>query len=390
LGRRELEEMQALKFEQTGDSTFAAWEWWFYAEKIRTQRYNLDESALKPYFSLDNVKSGIFQLSNRLWGVSFRPISVPTYHPDCMVYEVLDRDNSHLGVLYFDLFQRDNKRVGAWCSTLRREHYATDGKTRIAPIVTITANFTPPTNEKEPALLNLDETQTLFHEFGHALHQLFSQVHYEGNGGVERDFVELPSQIMENWATEPAMLRFYAKHYVSGEPLSEQLIDQIRRSVKFNQGFATTELLAASLIDMDLHTIEAYQPVNLDDFEKNALYTRRGMLPQIEPRYRYPYFNHIFNGGYAAGYYSYLWAEVLDKDAYQAFVESGDLFNREVAQRFRAEILERGGSADGMTLYRNFRGKEPDQTALMIARGLIELPAADSTDATDASIPMVE
>ena len=381
LASRELDEMRAIKARETlGDSTFAAWDWWYYAEKVRKERYDLDEEMLKPYFSLENVRTGAFRLANRLWGLTFRPVSVPLYHEECMAYEVLDKDESHLGILIFDFFPRPGKQAGAWCGAYRDEHYDTDGQ-RVAPIVTIVCNFTRP-NGNMPALLDLDQTQTLFHEFGHALHNLLARNRYIGTGmdKVERDFVELPSQIMENWAVEPQMLKSYAKHYQTGEIIPEHLIRKIRNSRYFNQGFATTELLAAALIDMDIHSTEEYTPIDLTAFEHEALYGKRGLMPQIAPRYRYPYFAHIFNGdGYSAGYYSYIWAEVLDKDAFRAFVDSGDIFDPELAKSYRKHILERGSSQDGMTLFRNFRGKDPDPTALMIARGLIETPT-DSTE----------
>ena len=371
LAKKELEEMKAIKKAETGDNSFESWDWWYYAEKVRKQKYDLNEEELRPYLSLSNVLQGIFQLSNRLWGITFRPVSVPVYHPECVAYEVLDKDNSHLGILYFDFYPRPGKQGGAWCGTYRDAHYE-NGK-RVAPVVTIVANVSRPATKNGVALLNLDDAETLFHEFGHALHSLFSQVKYTGLAGVEQDFVELPSQIMENWAFEPAMLRMYAKHYQNGAPMPEDLIEKIRRSSLFNQGFTTTELLAASLSDLDIHTITEYKPIDLNRFEKQMLNEKRGLIPQIEPRYRYPYFSHIFGGGYAAGYYSYIWAEVLDKDAYQAFVESGDIFDRPTAESYRKNILERGGSEPGMELYKKFRGHEPDIKPLMAGRGLIEV-----------------
>ena len=388
--KRELETLRAIKAKETQDSAFAAWDWRYYAEKVRKSQYNLDQTSLNLYFSLDNVRSGVFQLSNRLWGLTFRPVSVPVYNKECSAYEVLDKDNTHLGVLYFDLYPRDGKRGGAWCGTFREASYGTDGK-RIAPIVTIVCNFTRP-NGSDPAQLTLDETETLFHEFGHALHKLFSQVRYAGLNRVERDFVELPSQIMENWATEPEMLRLYAKHLVSGEPMPESLIRKIRKSRQFNQGFATTDLVAAALSDIDIHTIEDYKPFDPEAFEKEALNDKRGLIGQIEPRYRYPYFNHIFNSGYAAGYYGYLWAEVLDRDAFEAFVESGDIFDKATALSFRKNILERGGTQDGAELYRNFRGKDPDITPMMVKRGLIKPvePPADSVAAATPVVPQAQ
>lgn len=391
LAKKELEEMKAIKKAETGDDSFESWDWWYYAEKVRKQKYDLNEEELRPYLSLSNVLQGIFQLSNRLWGITFRPVSVPVYHPECVAYEVLDKDNSHLGILYFDFYPRPGKQGGAWCGTYRDAHYE-NGK-RVAPVVTIVANVSRPATKNGVALLNLDDAETLFHEFGHALHSLFSQVKYTGLAGVEQDFVELPSQIMENWAFEPAMLRMYAKHYQNGAPMPEDLIEKIRRSSLFNQGFTTTELLAASLSDLDIHTITEYKPIDLNRFEKQMLNEKRGLIPQIEPRYRFPYFAHIFGGGYAAGYYSYIWAEVLDKDAYQAFVESGDIFDRPTAESYRKNILERGGSEPGMELYKKFRGHEPDIKPLMAGRGLIEvetdstaLPAPIDTAARNASI----
>jgi peptidyl-dipeptidase Dcp len=375
----ERDEMVALKRTETADSTATinSWDWWYYAEKIRKSRYNLDEEQVRPYFALDNVRSGIFKLCNRLYGITFRPIVAPVYHKDVQVYEVLDIDNTHLGVMYMDFFPRAGKGSGAWCGTYRSQGYTPDG-TRIAPITNIVCNFTEPTGTT-PALLTLDETETFFHEFGHALHNLFADVPYQGLHGTERDFVELPSQIMENWAFAPAMLAEYAIHHRSGEPIPERIVQRINESSMFNQGFMTTELLAASLSDMDIHSQKEYTPFSVADFEKYALTTRRGLIPEIEPRYRYPYFSHIFDGGYSAGYYSYIWAEVLDKDAYEAFVESGDLFSRAVATDFRHKVLAPRGLRDGMDLYRDFRGAEPSREPLFRARGLLPAdPAADS------------
>lgn len=366
----ELNDMKAIRKRETGSDDFESWDWWFYSEKVRKSRYNLDQETLKPYFSLPNVRNGIFELCNRLYGITFQPVVAPVYHEECFVYEALDVDGSHLGVLYMDFHPRPGKRSGAWCGSYREQGYE-DG-VRIAPVVTIVANFTRPANSSTPALLDLDEVETFFHEFGHALHSLFSDVPYRGLLGVERDFVELPSQIMENWAVEPEMLRSYAIHYSTGNIIPDNLIDKIQKSATFNQGFMTTELLAASYTDMDIHTIKDFEPMDVNAFEREMLFAKRGLIPQIEPRYRYPYFSHIFDGSYSSGYYSYIWAEVLDKDAFQAFVETGELFNKAVAARFRNEILSRGGTADGMTLYRNFRGHEPSRIPLLKSRGLIE------------------
>ncbi|WP_308660368.1 M3 family metallopeptidase [uncultured Alistipes sp.] len=382
---KELDEMTVLLHEDLPGATFESWDWWYYAEKLRKKNYTLDEEMLRPYFSLENVQSGAFFLANRLYGITFRPIAVPVYHEEVRAYEVLDQDETHLGVLYFDYFPRPGKSQGAWCGNYVEQVYR-DGK-RVAPVLSIVCNFTRPTGST-PALLTLDETKTLFHEFGHALHFLFHDVKYRGLSEVEGDFVELPSQIMENWATEPEMLKQYAVHYRSDDVIPDHLVGRIRRSEYFNQGFNTTELVAAALTDMDIHSIEKYEPFDVEAFEHNALRERRRLMPQIEPRYRYPYFSHIFDGGYSAGYYFYVWAEVLDKDAFQAFKQSGDLFNRRLADKFRRELLARGGSEDGMSLYRAFRGADPDKTALLVARGLIEAPqpAADSVAMPEPSV----
>ncbi|UEA88166.1 M3 family metallopeptidase [Alistipes senegalensis] len=367
----ELAEMEELFKKDHPDGEFASWDWWYYAEKVRKQKYQLEEELLRPYFSLENVQSGIFFLANRLYGITFRPIVVPLYHPDAIAYEVLDADESHLGVLYFDYFPRDGKSQGAWCGNYVEQTYE-DGK-RVAPVVSIVCNFTRPTSNA-PALLTLDETETLFHEFGHALHFLFHDVKYRGLTEVEGDFVELPSQLMENWAFDPEVLKQYAVHYRSNEVIPEYLVAKLRRSELFNQGFMTTELIAASLSDMDIHSITEYEPFDPMEFERKALTEKRGLIPQIEPRYRYPYFSHIFDGGYSAGYYFYTWAEVLDKDVFEAFRESGDLFNKKIADDFRRKILARGGSEDGMTMYRDFRGKDPDKRAMLRSRGLWNEP----------------
>lgn len=373
----ELAEMDKLLQKDIPGATFESWDWWYYAEKVRKQNYALDEEMLRPYFSLENVQGGIFYLANRLYGITFRPIVAPLYHPEAAAYEVLDADQSHLGVLYFDFFPREGKSQGAWCGNYVEQTYK-DGQ-RVAPVVSIVCNFTRPVRNS-PALLTLDETETLFHEFGHALHFLFHDVKYRGLAEVEGDFVELPSQVMENWAFEPEMLEHYAVHHRTGEVIPKYLVDKLRRSELFNQGFATTELIAASLSDMDIHSTTDYEPFDPIVFERRALNEKRGLIPQIEPRYRYPYFSHIFDGGYSAGYYFYTWAEVLDKDAFAAFRESGDLFNKKIANDFRTKILARGGSEDGMTMYRSFRGADPDKRAMLRGRGLITEPDPEPTE----------
>ncbi len=367
--KEELKEMNELLQADEPGATFASWDWWFYAEKLRKKNYSLDEEMLRPYFSLENAQSGIFFLANRLYGITFRPINVPVYHKECSAYEVLDVDGSHLGVLYFDYHPRAGKGSGAWCGYFREQGYK-EGK-RVAPVVSIVCNFTRPTGST-PALLTVDEVETLFHEFGHALHFLFHDVKYRSLEAVEGDFVELPSQILENWAFEPEMLKQYATHYRTGEVIPASLQEKLRKSSLFNQGFTTTELVAAALSDLDIHTLEEC-PADFDvnRFERKMLNEKRGLIPQIEPRYRYTYFRHIFDGGYSAGYYFYIWAELLDKDAFEAFKQSRDLFDRSIAEKFRREVLARGGEAPGMTLYHNFRGQEPSKLPMLKGRGLV-------------------
>lgn len=366
--KAELEDMKTLSKRDKVGEEFAAWDWWYYAERLRKQRFNLDEQALRPYFSLDNVRQGIFGLSNRLYGITFSPVNVEGYNEECSTYKVEDTDGTLLGVVIFDFFPRAGKSGGAWCGEFVSMSMK-DGK-RVTPVVTVVCNFSRPSGNT-PSLLTVDETETFFHEFGHALHNLFAQVPYKGLAGVERDFVELPSQIMENWAMEPAMLKTYAIHHQTGAVIPDHLIGRIERSGKFNQGFMTTELIAASLSDLDIHTLrEVPEDFDVNAFEQKVLTEERELIEQIAPRYRYPYFSHIFDGGYSSGYYSYIWAEVLDKDAYQAFVESGDLFDRATAARFRT-LLAAGGTKDGMDLYRDFRGAEPSREPLMVSRGFI-------------------
>ena len=367
--KEELAEMEKIfRNNYSGENDkFESWDWWYYAEKVRKQKYNLNEEMISPYFSLDNVRQGAFNLANRLYGLTFRPVVVPQYHNEVSAYEVLDNDGSHLGVLYFDFHPRASKSQGAWCGYFRRPSYDRNGK-RISPVVSIVCNFTRPSGST-PALLSIDEVTTLFHEFGHALHFLFTDVPYNGLLDVEGDFVELPSQIMENWALEPELLKTYAVHHRNNSIISNNLINKIRRSAQFNQGFMTTELLAASLVDLDIHSLTKYEAFDVESFEYNALYEKRGMISEIEPRYHLPYFAHIFAGGYSSGYYFYTWAEVLDKDAFAAFTETGDVFHRRTAKAFR-KLLSSGGKRDGMSLYREFRGAEPSREPLLKSRGL--------------------
>lgn len=387
--RSEVERMEELLHRDAGaDATLEPWDWWYYAEKVREAEYDLSESMVREYLSLDNVKGGVFFLANRLYGITFRPAVVPLYNDECEAYEVLDADETTLGVLYFDFHPRASKQGGAWCGSFTETTYDEDG-TRHGPAVSIVCNFTPPAG-RTPALLSIDETQTLFHEFGHALHSLFSEVRYRGLADVEGDFVELPSQIMENWALSPELLRSYAVSYRTGEVMPDNIIERIQRSRLFNTGFTTTELVAAALADLDIHSLKDGKVEDVNAFEHEALTVKRGLIPQIAPRYRYPYFSHIFDGGYASGYYFYIWAEVLDKDAFQAFVESGDLFSRDVAERFRREILSRGGTRSGMDMYRAFRGADPDDRALLRARGFIEDEPVEEGDSVRVEVGVVD
>ncbi len=350
------------------DFTAEGWDWAYYFERARKAKFDLDESQVRPYLKLENVRDGAYYVANKLYGITFTQLqNMPLPHPDAEAFECKDKDGTHLGVLYMDYFPRDSKRSGAWCGTYRSQTYQ-DGK-RLAPVVTITCNFSQPAPGK-PALLSADEANTLFHEFGHALHNLFKDVHYYGISGVPRDFVELPSQIMEHWVFEPEVLKVYAKHYETGEVIPAELIEKLDKSGKYGQGFVTTEYLAASLLDMDYHILKA-MPANLDVLAfENQVMSKRGLLKQIPPRYRSTYFNHTMGGGYTAGYYSYIWAEVLDSDAYQAFVETGDIFNQEAAGKFRQYVLTPGGIDDAMDMYVNFRGKQPNTEPLLKNRGL--------------------
>ncbi|SKC04808.1 peptidyl-dipeptidase Dcp [Sphingobacterium nematocida] len=346
----------------------APYDWRYYAEKIRVKRFALNEEEIKPYFSLSAVREGAFATATKLWGITFVALNnVPTYHEEVEVYEVKDKDGSHLGLLYADFFPRDSKRGGAWMTSYRSQQ--TKDSKRVAPVISIVCNFTKPVGD-QPALLTFDEATTLFHEFGHALHGLFSNVKYKSLAGtsVSRDFVELPSQIMENWAADPEVLKTYAKHYKTGEAIPDSLIAKMDKAGTFDQGFATTEYVSASLLDMNYHATTSPITDNANAFEKAAM-VKIGLIDAIIPRYRSTYFQHIFSGGYSAGYYAYIWAEVLDSDAYAAFKEKG-LFDQATAESFRKNILERGGTGDPAALYRAFRGKDPDPVHLMKKRGL--------------------
>ena len=344
------------------------YDWRYYSEKIRKERFDLDEQEMKPYFSLEKTREGVFTVCGKLYGLQFKPLNnVPKYHEDVTVWEVTEADGKHVGILYMDFHPRTSKRGGAWMTSYRTQKME-NGK-RIAPVVSIVCNFTKPT-ENAPALLTFDEVSTFFHEFGHALHGLLSNVTYESLAGtsVPRDFVELPSQIMENWAAEPEVMRIYAKHYKTGQVIPDALIEKMQKAGTFDQGFATTEYLAASILDMQYHTQKAAITVDAETFEKEAM-TKISLPNTIIPRYRSTYFNHIFAGGYSAGYYSYIWSGVLDTDAFEVFKING-LFNSDYAKSFRKNVLEKGGTEDPMELYKSFRGAEPSIAPLLRKRGL--------------------
>jgi peptidyl-dipeptidase Dcp len=365
--KAEAADMQGIIDREGGTFKLASWDWWYYAEKLRQQKYALDDAALRPYFRLENVRQGIFTLCDRLYGLKFVELhDVPVYNPEVQVFEVREADGRHLGILYMDFYPRPGKRGGAWSGAFRRECYS-NGK-RVAPLSTITCNFTRPTADT-PSLLSIDEVQTFFHEFGHSLATLLANGTYRDRF-VPRDGVELPSQIMENWALEPELLTAYARHYQTGEVIPDELVKKIRASMMFNQGFATVEYLAASILDMAWHEMRAPRPeVDVDQFEAHTM-SGIGLIPEIVPRYRSTYFSHIFSGGYSAGYYVYIWAEQLDADAFEAFKEKG-LFDRATAQSFRQNILEPYGTLDLMTQYKVFRGAEPRIEPLLKRRGLI-------------------
>jgi peptidyl-dipeptidase Dcp len=363
---RERATFQAMIDKEGGGFKLASWDWWYYAEKVRKEQYALDDEMLRPYFELENVRAGVFMLANKLYGITFTErTDIPTYQADVKTYEVKEADGRPIGILYTDYYPRDSKQGGAWCGAFRAE--SRHGTTVVAPLVFNVGNFTKPTGDT-PSLLNMDEVTTMFHEFGHALHALLSECEYETTQNVTTDFVELPSQIMENWATDPEYLKIYARQYRTGEPIPDELIAKIGKSSTFNQGFATVEYLAASFLDMDWHTLSQMTALDANAFEKQSL-DRIGLIPEIVSRYRSPYFAHIFGDGYSAGYYSYIWAEVLDADAFHAFKETS-LFDQKTAQAFRKYILAAGSSEDEMTLYRKFRGRDPSIEPLLERRGL--------------------
>jgi peptidyl-dipeptidase Dcp len=368
IARKEVRDMQAIIDKEGGNFKLENWDWWYYAEKVRKAKYDLDDEELRPYFKLENVRDAAFEVAGKLWGLTFTPIQdIPKPHPDAQAFEVKEADGTHVGVLYMDFFPRASKQGGAWMGAYRKE-YRENGE-KITPVVTTVFNFTKPAGDM-PSLLSFDEASTIFHEFGHALHGLLSDCTYQTLSGtsVTRDFVELPSSIMENWCAEPEVMKMYGRHYLTGEVIPDELIEKIKNARYFNQGFINLEYLSAAFLDMDWHTITEPVKMDVDKFESDAL-DELGLIPEIIVRYRSTYFSHIFSGGYSAGYYSYKWAEVLDADAFEAFKETS-LFDPATALSYRENILEKGGSEDPMELYKKFRGREPSIEPLLKRDGL--------------------
>jgi peptidyl-dipeptidase Dcp len=351
--------------------TFAGSDWRHYVEKVRKERYNFDEEQTRPYFEFTAVRDGVFVLAGELFGLTFKELTnVPKWHEDQQVFEVLEADGKHLGIIYMDFFARESKRGGAWMNALRSQMNVNG---MVTPIVTNNFNYPAPSGDS-PSLLSFTEAETLFHEFGHALHGLFSNVKYESLSGtnVPRDFVEFPSQVMENWMSEPQVLRLFAKHYKTGEVIPDSMIKKMKDANSFNGGFATVEYMAAAYLDMAWHAKTENIPTDANAFEKEAM-DKLGLIDEIIPRYRNTYFGHIFSGatGYSSGYYSYLWSEVLDADAFQAFKDTGNIFDPETAKRYR-KMLSMGGSQPGMDLYKGFRGSEPEIGPLLKKKGFVE------------------
>lgn len=369
LAKKELAEMQAIADKEGANIKLEGWDWWYYAEKLRKAKYDFDENYIKPYLTVDNVRDGMFLAARMLYGVTFtKNETLPIYYPGVETYEVKEANGDLLGILYMDYYPRESKSGGAWCTSFRESGHDINGK-KIYPVVSLVMNFTPASGDT-PALLTWDETETMWHEFGHSLHAFFSDGLYTRTcGNVPHDYVEMPSQIMENWVAEPEVIRMYAKHYQTGEVMPDSLIAKIENSALFNQGFMTTELIAASILDMKYHELTEAQDLDVDAFEKQQM-DAIGLMPEILPRYRSTNFAHIFNGGYSAGYYAYTWAEVLDKDAFNYFKSSGDLFNPDLAASFRKNCLQECGNDEGMAQYRKFRGQDPDYEPYLKARGL--------------------
>ena len=364
--KSEVVEMQKIIDKEKNNFKLEPWDWWYYAEKVKKEKYDLDEEMIRPYFQLDNVVNGAFAVAKKLWGLQFfERTDIQVYHPDMKVYEVKEANGKHIGILYTDYFPRDSKTNGAWCGGFRDQ--TNIGGSYVTPLIYNVGNFSKPTAD-QPALISIDEVRTLFHEFGHGLAGLLQNISYPTASNVPSDFAELPSQIMENWSMQPEVLKMYAKHYKTGELIPQELIDKIDNSRFFNQGFETLEYIAASILDMDWHVITDTRERDVTQFDKESI-ARMGLIPQILPRYLSPNFIHIATWGYESGYYSYLWAAVLDSDAFEAFLEKG-LFDQATAASFRKNILEKGGSEDLMVLYKKFKGREPNVNALLKKRGL--------------------
>ena len=369
--KREAAELQALLEQDLPGEKLQPWDWWFYAEKLRKAKYDLDEEELKPYFELNNVRKGAFGVATKLYGLQFEKLeNMPVYNPEVEVFKVTEADGSLVGILYTDYFPRAGKRPGAWMNNILPQYIDAEGVDH-RPVIINVGNFNKPT-AGNPSLLSMDDVETLFHEFGHALHGLLSKAHYKSLSGTNtpRDFVELPSQFMENYVYEPEVLKTYAFHYEAGEVIPDELIEKINKASAFNQGFVTTELLSASILDMDFHELTSAEGLDVNAFEAESL-KKMGMIDEIIVRYRPTFYNHIFTTGYEAGYYSYTWSAVLDADAFAAFKETGDLFEAETAKRFR-HLLEQGGTRDAQELYLEFRGKEADPKYLLIRKGFVK------------------
>lgn len=366
--KEEAAQYQKMIDKERGGFKLEPYDWRYYSEKLRKEKYDLNDEDIRPYFALDTAQQGLFMVCNKLYGLTFKENKdIPVYQKDVKVYEVID-NNEVIAIVYMDFFPRASKRSGAWMTNFREQYYSREGK-NIIPVVSLVFNFTKPSGDK-PAMLNIDELQTMFHEFGHALHSMLSRCHYRSLSGtnVPRDYVEMPSQFMEHFSTEPEVLKMYAHHYKTGEVIPDALMAKMEAAATYGQGFINTELLAASLLDMDYHTITSKKTFKQPDYEKQQL-EKIGLIPSIISRYKSPYFQHIFSGGYGAGYYSYTWAAVLDNDAFEAFKENG-IFDQATATAFRTNILERGNTDDAMNLYVAFRGKEPSIEPLLRNRGL--------------------
>ena len=364
--KREAAALQAMT-----DEPIEPWDWWYYAEKLRKEKYDLNEEELKPYFELSNVRKGVFLLAHNLYGLNFEQVhDLPVYNDEVETFRVTDPKGELVGILYTDYFPRAGKRPGAWMNDICHQYVDASGKDH-RPVIINVGNFNKPTKDN-PSLLSMDDVETLFHEFGHALHGLLSRAHYESLAGtnVPRDFVDVPSQFMENYCYEPEILATYAFHYQTGEVMPDSLIAKINAAKQFNQGFVETELLSASILDMDFHELTTMGTIDVNAFEAASL-KKMGMIPQIIVRYRPTFYNHIFTTGYEAGYYSYTWSAVLDADAFEAFKETGDITHPEIAARFK-HMLEQGGTRDAAELYQEFRGKDADPKYLLRRKGFIQ------------------